>query len=67
MSWILESGNYSIAYKIDDKFDLQCSAPYDGRPLVPVVEILVVSSLPEILFKIRNYFVKIIVKSRFLN
>ncbi|XP_051164188.1 protein singed wings 2 isoform X2 [Leptopilina boulardi] len=41
MSWILESGNYSIANKIDDKFDLQCSAPYDGRPLVPVVEILV--------------------------
>ncbi|XP_043460712.1 protein singed wings 2 isoform X2 [Leptopilina heterotoma] len=41
MSWILNAENYSIANKIDDKFDLQCSTPYDGRPLVPVVEILV--------------------------
>lgn len=54
MAWILESGNHSIANKIDDKFDLRCSAPYDGRPLVPVVEILVVSC--EII-KIMSHFV----------
>lgn len=55
MSWILNAENYSIANKIDDKFDLQCSTPYDGRPLVPVVEILVVSS--EIVkIKVINHF-----------
>ncbi|XP_033219870.1 protein singed wings 2 [Belonocnema kinseyi] len=42
MAWILESGMDYLSNKIIDKADLRCSVPYEGRPLIPVVEIIVV-------------------------
>lgn len=40
MSWILDLRNGSFAEKIVDREKLRCSAPYNGRLLVPVVEII---------------------------
>ncbi|XP_035724177.1 protein singed wings 2-like isoform X1 [Vespa mandarinia] len=40
ISWILDLRNGSFAEKIVDREKLRCSVPYNGRPLVPVVEII---------------------------
>ncbi|XP_047369606.1 protein singed wings 2 isoform X3 [Vespa velutina] len=42
ISWILDLRNGSFAEKIVDREKLRCSVPYNGRPLVPVVEIIMV-------------------------
>lgn len=39
-AWILDIQNGSLASKVLDREKLRCSVPYDGRPLVPVVEII---------------------------
>lgn len=39
-AWILDLRNGSLAGKVYDREKLRCSIPYDGRPLVPVVEII---------------------------
>lgn len=41
-AWILDSDEGSVASRVVDRDKLLCAAPYDGRPLVPVVEIIVV-------------------------
>ncbi|XP_026668549.1 protein singed wings 2 [Ceratina calcarata] len=38
--WILDQGKGSLSHKITDKEHLRCTVPYDGRPLIPVVEII---------------------------
>ncbi|KZC05469.1 PREDICTED: protein singed wings 2 [Dufourea novaeangliae] len=38
--WILDQTKGSPSRKIADKENLRCSAPYEGRPLVQVVEII---------------------------
>ncbi|XP_032678320.1 protein singed wings 2 [Odontomachus brunneus] len=40
-AWILDSTEGSVASRVVDRDKLLCAAPYDGRPLVPVVEIIV--------------------------
>ncbi|KAL0121894.1 hypothetical protein PUN28_006999 [Cardiocondyla obscurior] len=40
VAWILDSGEGSAASKVVDKDKLLCATPYDGRPLVPIVEII---------------------------
>ncbi|XP_014468068.1 PREDICTED: protein singed wings 2 [Dinoponera quadriceps] len=40
-AWILDSDEGSVASRVVDRDKLLCTAPYDGRPLVPVVEIIV--------------------------
>lgn len=42
-AWILNSSEGSAASKVVDKDKLLCATPYDGRPLVPVVEIIAVT------------------------
>ncbi|XP_020290611.1 protein singed wings 2 isoform X2 [Pseudomyrmex gracilis] len=39
-AWILNSSEGSVASKVVDKDKLLCAAPFDRRPLVPVVEII---------------------------
>ncbi|XP_019889034.1 protein singed wings 2 isoform X2 [Ooceraea biroi] len=39
-AWILDFSEGSAASKVVDKDKLLCATPYDGRPLVPVVEII---------------------------
>nr|XP_012220280.1 PREDICTED: protein singed wings 2 isoform X1 [Linepithema humile] len=39
-AWILDSSEGSTASKVVDKDKLLCTTPYDGRPLVSVVEII---------------------------
>lgn len=41
VAWILDPGEGSAASKVVDKDKLLCATPYDGRPLVPIVEIIV--------------------------
>ncbi|XP_011165540.1 protein singed wings 2 [Solenopsis invicta] len=41
VAWILDSSEGSAASKVADKDKLLCATPYDGRPLVPIVEIIV--------------------------
>ncbi|KAG5308359.1 HFW2 protein, partial [Acromyrmex insinuator] len=41
VAWILDSSEGSAASKVVDKDKLLCATPYDGRPLVPVVKIIV--------------------------
>lgn len=43
VAWILDSSEGSAASKVVDKDKLLCATPYDGRPLVPIVEIIVVT------------------------
>ncbi|CAK9828461.1 Protein singed wings 2 [Anthophora retusa] len=38
--WILDQNKGSLGYKVADKESLRCTVPYDGRPLIPVVEII---------------------------
>ncbi|CAD1471132.1 unnamed protein product, partial [Heterotrigona itama] len=38
--WILNRGKDSLGHKIADKEHLRCTVPYDGRALIPVVEII---------------------------
>ncbi|CAK9814909.1 Protein singed wings 2 [Anthophora plagiata] len=38
--WILDQNKDSLGYKVADKESLRCTVPYDGRPLIPVVEII---------------------------
>lgn len=38
--WILDQEKGSFGDKIADKDNLRCTAPYEGRPLVQVVEII---------------------------
>lgn len=38
--WILNREKGSLGHKIADKEYLRCTAPYDGRALIPVVEII---------------------------
>ncbi|TGZ47408.1 Protein singed wings 2 [Temnothorax longispinosus] len=40
VAWILDSSEGSAASKVVDKDKLLCATPYDGRPLVPIVEII---------------------------
>ncbi|XP_063974463.1 protein singed wings 2 isoform X1 [Diachasmimorpha longicaudata] len=40
MTWILNMTHGSVARKIGDRDKLHCAHPYEGRPLVPVVEII---------------------------
>ncbi|XP_011632238.1 protein singed wings 2 [Pogonomyrmex barbatus] len=40
IAWILDSSEGSAASKVVDKDKLLCATPYDGRPLVPIVEII---------------------------
>jgi len=39
----LDASEGSAATKVADKDKLLCATPYDGRPLVPIVEIIVVT------------------------
>ncbi|XP_066594973.1 protein singed wings 2 [Prorops nasuta] len=39
-SWILDTGKGSPGSKISDRDKLRCSSPYEGRLLVPVMEII---------------------------
>ncbi|KAH0955766.1 hypothetical protein HN011_003357 [Eciton burchellii] len=39
-AWILDPSEGSAASKVVDKDKLLCATPYDGRPLVPVLEII---------------------------
>ncbi|XP_018304495.1 protein singed wings 2 isoform X1 [Mycetomoellerius zeteki] len=41
VAWILDSSEGSAASKVVDKDKLLCATPHDGRPLVPIVEIIV--------------------------
>ncbi|XP_016770261.2 protein singed wings 2 isoform X2 [Apis mellifera] len=43
--WILNREKGSLGHKIADKEYLRCTAPYDGRPLIPVVEIINIKDL----------------------
>lgn len=38
--WILDQGKGSLGRKISDKNNLRCAKPYEGRPLIPVIEII---------------------------
>lgn len=38
--WILNREKDSLGHKIADKEHLRCTVPYDGRALIPVVEII---------------------------
>ncbi|XP_012539692.2 protein singed wings 2 [Monomorium pharaonis] len=40
VAWILDPSEGSAASKVVDKDKLLCATPYDGRPLVPIVEII---------------------------
>lgn len=40
--WILNREEGSLGHKIADKEHLRCTVPYDGRSLIPVVEIIIV-------------------------
>ncbi|XP_011304931.1 protein singed wings 2 [Fopius arisanus] len=40
MTWILNMTHGSVARKILDRDKLHCAHPYEGRPLLPVVEII---------------------------
>lgn len=40
MKWILNGEKDSLGHKIADKEHLRCTVPYDGRALIPVVEII---------------------------
>ncbi|CAL1688175.1 unnamed protein product [Lasius platythorax] len=39
-AWILDPNEGSAASKVVDKDKLLCATPYDGRPLLPIVEII---------------------------
>lgn len=39
-AWILDPNEGSAASKVVDKDKLLCAPPYDGRPLLPIVEII---------------------------
>ncbi|XP_003488294.1 protein singed wings 2 [Bombus impatiens] len=39
--WILNKETGSLGHKIADKEHLRCTVPYDGRSLIPVVEIII--------------------------
>ncbi|XP_034175163.1 protein singed wings 2 [Osmia lignaria lignaria] len=38
--WILDQEKDSLGRKISDKSSLRCTTPYEGRPFVPVIEII---------------------------
>ncbi|OAD54338.1 Protein singed wings 2 [Eufriesea mexicana] len=38
--WILNGEKGSLGHKVADKAHLRCTVPYDGRALIPVVEII---------------------------
>lgn len=40
MEWLLESEIGSLANKVMDKHKLDCFHPHEGRPLVPVMEVI---------------------------
>ncbi|XP_029167010.1 protein singed wings 2 isoform X2 [Nylanderia fulva] len=40
-AWILDPNEGSAASKVVDKDKLLCATPYDGRPLLPIIEIIV--------------------------
>ncbi|XP_043269737.1 protein singed wings 2 [Venturia canescens] len=41
MSWILDTKHSAFGRKVSDREKMHCGAPYEDRPLVPVVEIII--------------------------
>lgn len=45
MTWILNMTSGSLSRRIVDRDKLYCSVPFEGRPLVSVIEIIMVNNI----------------------